>query len=52
MSNQSYATEANIKRFQNLLDTSVDQAERQILQTLLAEEKAKPEMQASEPGRG
>lgn len=39
----------NIKRFQNLLDTSVDQTERQTIQGLLTEEKAKAELQASEP---
>ena len=31
----------DIKRFQNLLETSVDQAERRVIQKLLAEEKAK-----------
>jgi hypothetical protein len=43
----SYATDANIKRFQNLLDTSVDPTERQMLQRLLAEERAKTALQAS-----
>ena len=52
------AIELNIKRFQNLLDTSVDDAERQTIQALLAEEKAKAaELQPPEPekimaGRG
>lgn len=43
MSSFSYASDANIKRFQNLLDTSTDNNERQMLQRLLAEEKAKAE---------
>jgi len=43
----SYTTDSNIKRFQNLLDTSVDATERQVLQRLLAEEKAKAALQAS-----
>ena len=51
MNIQSYAKEANIKRFQNLLETSVDDSERQILQKLLAEEKEKSEMLAPEPDR-
>ena len=37
----SYATDMNIKRFQNLLETSVDETERRMIQTLLTEEKAK-----------
>jgi hypothetical protein len=47
MSRFSYATDSNIKRFQNLLDTSVDATERQVLERLLAEEKAKVMLQAS-----
>lgn len=43
MSSFSYAIDANIKRFQNLLDTSTDSNERQMLQKLLTEEKAKAE---------
>ena len=43
----SYATNLDIKRFQNLLDTSIDATERQVLQRLLAEEKAKAARQAS-----
>ena len=43
MSSFSYVTDANIKRFQNLLDTSTDNNERQMLLKLLAEEKAKAE---------
>ena len=49
MNNFSYATDCNIKRFQNLLDTSVDATERETLQRLIAEEKAKAELQASKP---
>jgi hypothetical protein len=51
MTDFSYAIDANIKRFESLLETSVDGAERQTLQKLLAEEKAKAELQASEPSR-
>jgi hypothetical protein len=51
MTDFSYAIDANIKRFQSLLETSVDGTERQTLQKLLAEEKAKAELQASEPNR-
>ena len=51
MSHFSYATDCNIKRFQNLLDTSVDETERQTLHRLLAEEKAKAELQVSEAKR-
>ncbi|MDO8875021.1 MAG: hypothetical protein Q8M24_06935 [Pseudolabrys sp.] len=47
MNIESFATEANIRRFQNLLETSVDDSERQVLQKLLAEEQAKSEMRAS-----
>ena len=43
MSIQSFTMEANIRRFQNLLETSVDETERQTLQRLLVEEKAKEE---------
>ena len=51
MSIQSFAMDANIRRFQNLLETSVDETERQTLQKLLVEEKAKSQTQASEPDR-
>jgi hypothetical protein len=44
----SYATDMNIKRFQNLLETSADETERQTIQRLLTEEKAKAVLQASE----
>lgn len=37
----AYAIDANIKRFQILLDTSLDTIERLTLQRLLSEEKAK-----------
>jgi hypothetical protein len=42
-----YVTDMNIKRFQNLLETSVDETET--IQRLLTEEKAKAALQASEP---
>jgi hypothetical protein len=45
----SYAIAANIKRLQNLLETSLDDTERKTIQRLLAEEKAKAALQASEP---
>jgi len=47
MSDLSLATASNIKRFKNLLDTSVDATERKLLQRLLAEEEAKAIRQAS-----
>lgn len=37
----AYARDANIKRFENLLATSLDAIERLTIQTLLSEEKAK-----------
>jgi hypothetical protein len=45
----SYAIDINIKRFQILLETSVDETERRTIQSLLSEEKAKAALQASEP---
>ena len=42
----------DIKRFQNLLETPVDETERRRIQKLLAEEKAKPALQAPEESRG
>ena len=45
----SYAINTNIKRFQNLLETSVDETERRMIERLLTEEKAKETLQASEP---
>ena len=41
MNDFSYATDANIKRFRNLLETSIDATERQIIDGLLSEELAK-----------
>jgi hypothetical protein len=38
MTNLSYATNCNIKRFQNLLDTSVDATGRETLQRLIIAE--------------
>jgi hypothetical protein len=35
-----YATDSNIKRFRNLLETSVDETERRTLQKLFAKEEA------------
>jgi hypothetical protein len=46
-----YATHSNIKRLQNLLDTSVGPTERQTLQRLIAEERAKAKLQALEANR-
>jgi hypothetical protein len=43
----SYAID--IKRFQNLLETSVDETERQTIEKLLTEEKTKAATQAAEP---
>jgi hypothetical protein len=39
----------DIKRFQNLLETSVDETERRTIQKLLAEEKTKAQVRESEP---
>lgn len=49
MSPFSYSIEVNIRRFQNLLDTSNEEAERQAIQDLLDREKAKAESQAAIP---
>jgi hypothetical protein len=43
-----YAIDLNIKRFQKLLETSVDDTERQTIESLLTEEKARAALQASE----
>ncbi len=51
MSIQSFASNANIRRFQNLLETSVDEIERETLHKLLVEEIAKSEMQEPDPDR-
>ena len=45
----SHAINTNIKRFQNLLETSVDETERRTIQRLLTEEKAKGALQVSIP---
>jgi hypothetical protein len=45
----SYAIDLNIKRYQNLLDASADETERRTIQALLAEEKTKAALRASEP---
>jgi len=45
----SYTTNTNIKRFQNLLETSLDESERQTVKKLLAEEKFKAGLQALQP---
>ena len=47
MNNFSYSID--IKRFQNLLETSVDDTERRTIQHFLTNEKAKAALQASEP---
>jgi hypothetical protein len=39
----------DIKRFQNLLDTSVDETERRTIRRLLTEEKDKAALHAQEP---
>jgi hypothetical protein len=49
MNHFSYAIDANIKRFQNLLETSVDGTERRMIQGLLADEKTKAALETSEP---
>jgi len=49
MDHASYATDLNIKRFQNLLDTSLNETERRTIQSLLTEEKARAALQASGP---
>jgi hypothetical protein len=49
MNDFSYVTDLNIKRYRNLLETSVDETERQTIQKLLAEEQTKRPLQASAP---
>jgi len=44
-----FVNELNIKRFQNLLETSLSHPERRIIQQLLIEEKAKQALRASKP---
>jgi hypothetical protein len=41
MNDFSYAADANIKRFRNLLETAVDETARRTIQRLLTEEVAK-----------
>jgi hypothetical protein len=48
MNYSRYVIDLNIKRFQNLLETSVDETERQTIESLLTEEKARAALQASE----
>lgn len=49
MNSFSYAINIDIKRFQNLLETSVDETERETIQKLLIAEKAKASLPAAEP---
>jgi hypothetical protein len=44
----SFSHSIDIKRFQNLLDTSVDETERQTIQRLLTDERDKAALQALE----
>lgn len=44
-----FSCSIDIKRFQNLLETSVDETERRTIQRILAKEKSKPAPQASKP---
>jgi hypothetical protein len=48
MNDFSSATDSNIKRFQNLLATSVDETERRTIQRLLTEEVAKAALATKE----
>jgi hypothetical protein len=41
MDDFAYVTDANLKRFRNLLETSLNEAERQSIQKMLTEELAK-----------
>jgi hypothetical protein len=41
MNDFSYVTDANVKRFRNLLETSLNDTERQAIQRMLTEELAK-----------
>jgi hypothetical protein len=49
MDDVSHAINNNIKRFQNLLETSVEDSERQTIQKLLTDEKIKTGLPVSEP---
>jgi hypothetical protein len=44
-----FANKLNIQRFQNLLGTSLNESERQIIQKLLTEEKTKQGLSGSKP---
>jgi len=44
-----FVTTANIKRFRDLLETSVDATERRTIKALLAEEEAKAALHWSDP---
>jgi hypothetical protein len=44
-----YVIDMNIRRFQNLLETSVDEIERGTIERLLTEEKARAALQVSKP---
>jgi hypothetical protein len=44
-----FVNKLNIQRFQNLLGTSLNDSERQIIQKLLTEEKAKQGLSGSKP---
>jgi hypothetical protein len=46
-----FITAANIKRFRNLLETSVNEMERRTIEALLAEEEAKPALHGSQSGK-
>jgi hypothetical protein len=53
MSDLAYVTDANIKRFRKLLETSTNEPVRRTIQTLLIEELAKAEPPMSfRPGTG
>jgi hypothetical protein len=47
----SFSYSMDIKRLQNLLETSVDDTERQRIQILLSKEKTKAALPTSEPKR-
>jgi hypothetical protein len=51
MNAHAYALELNIRRFRNLLETSVDETERQLIQNLLAQEMAKTASPPSGPDK-
>jgi len=47
MNDFSYATDANIKRFRKLLETSIDATKRRMIDGLLAEELVKAGREAA-----